>query len=296
MTSYISRVFSRPSLASQATPPPSQDLLAEPETAQETHDDLDHIENVHPNRRMTTSEEISSPPPTSQKPKRASSSSARQAVDHPAGTDQNSQFQVMTISTLLTQNSNLLAQNLEMSRENERLRASSMKDMETFKKELKEEVQGMVRDAIRGLVDTLGELRPTPRPTPPATGSGSGSGSGEPTFQMAPEMERQDFSDLINDHQDTEDEESETTGANRDKGKRKAIGESGGGVDPNDLRLQPPRATFMALDASPSVEQDDAGQQYQDHGEWSFDSQGGLGGGGFGRDTISAQRGRASRS
>lgn len=295
MTSYISRVFSRPSLASQATPPPSQDRLTEHETAQETHDDLNHIENVHPNRGITTSEEISSPPPTSQKPPRASSSQLRQAVDHPAGTDQNSQFQVMTISTLLTQNSNLLAQNLEMSRENERLRASSMKDMETFKKELKEEVQGMVRDAIRGLVDTLGELRPTPRPTPPATGSGSGSGSGEPAFQMAPEMERQDFSDLINDHQDTEDEESDNTEANRDKGKRKAIGESGG-VDPNDLRLQPPRATFMGLDASPSVEQEDAGQQYQDLGEWSFDSQGASGGGGFGRDTFGTQRGRASRS
>ena len=296
MTSYISRVFSRPSLASQATPPPSQDRLAEHETAQGTHDDLNHIDNVHPNRTITTSEEISSPPPASQKPPRASCSHSRQAVDHPAGTDQNSQFQVMTISTLLTQNSNLLAQNLEMSRENERLRASSMKDMETFKKELKEEVQAMMRDAIRGLVDTLGELRPTPRPTPPATGSGSGSGSGEPTFQMAPEMERQDFSDLINDHQDTEDEESDNTEANRDKGKRKAISESGGGVDPNVLRPQPPRATFMGLDASPSVEQEDVGLQYQDHGEWSFDPQDALNGRVFGSDTFGTQGGRASRS
>jgi hypothetical protein len=292
MSSYISRVFSRPSVVPQATPPPSQDREAGHEREVEI-DDLNHIENDNEDTAALRYE-TRTPPSASQKQPRASNSQRRQNIDSPAVDDQNAQFTVMSISTLLAQNSNLLAQNLEMSRENERLRAASLQNMEEFKKGLKEEVQVMVRDAIKELVDTLGQLRPTPRPTPPSTGSGTGLGA--TTSQIGLRMDRQDFGDLIHDHQENEEERPVRTESRKDKGKERVVDETGGGVDPNDLRILPPRATFLALDASPSVGPDDARREYSEDNGWGYQPQGGLGGASYSQDTAGTQRGRQSQS
>jgi hypothetical protein len=144
------------------------------------------------------------------------------------------------LSSILTQNSNLLAQNTEQARVIDRL-SICLSEAEAGHKELREEMRGM----FRGIMDILGGLKPTP-----AAPSG---GAGTPTSAVADvgtsinEMSstgRNDFRDLVNQDQDHETGSdgglSQGEYWSRDKGKQKDVQ----GVDPNVLQRQ----TFTSLD------------------------------------------------
>jgi hypothetical protein len=207
----------------------------------------------------------------------------------------------MTISNLLAQNSTLLAQNLEMSRQIEKLRLWNGTDdslgltMERIKEELraelKNEMDRMVSKAVGEIVNTLGQLQRTPRPTPSAAASaspvhGGTLGPHEFSDMVTSQMESVDSQPSQSHPQDCQGEDDESTGrywnlnqdaqtssASKAKGKGKEVAlhaeEQERGVDPNALRFEraPPIPSFSALDASSEVGDDVGGGWDMDTGD-----------------------------
>ena len=235
MSSYISRVFARPQPTQESTPPrPTNDR--EPE--------LNHP-SPHQTAPASTSLDVTNQAPTPV-PVLAS-----QTIDKPS----EDQFQIM-LSSILTQNSNLLAQNTEQARVIDRL-SICLSEAEAGQKELREEMRGM----FRGIMDILGGLKPHSAP------SGSG-GAGTPVSagsDVAPSTTRlrDDFRDSIIQDQDQGGfEEGTSQGGywSSDKGKQRADGQ---GVDPNVLQ----RRTFTSLD-TPTERGD---EQEMDMDVWNED-------------------------
>jgi hypothetical protein len=245
MSSYISRVFARPHPAQESTPPrPINDR--EPELA---HD---------PNHQSDNSPAPPAPAANNRAPISDPSSRATQVIIDKPSEDQ---FQIM-LSSILTQNSNLLAQNTEQARVIDRL-SICLSEAEAGQKELREEMRGM----FRGIMDILGGLKSTPAP------SGSG-GAGTPVSSgsdVVPSMTqvRDEFRDLIIQDQDQnqgngfEEETSREGYWSREKGKQK----DSQGVDPNIFQ----RPNFTSLD-TPT---DRNGGQEMDMDAWNNDGEGG---------------------
>jgi hypothetical protein len=221
MSSYISRVFARPRPTQETTPPiPINDR--EPE--------LDHDQN-HQNH---TSPPTPAPAANTRAPASDPSSRATQVtIDKPS----EDQFQIM-LSSILTQNSNLLAQNTEQARVIDRL-SICLSEAEAGQKELREEMRGM----FRGIMDILGGLKSTP---PPSGGARTPVSSGSDVVPSITQA-RDEFRELIIQDQDQnqgngfEEETSRQGYWGREKGKQRA---DGLGVDPNEIQ----RRTFTSLD------------------------------------------------
>jgi hypothetical protein len=247
MSSYISRVFARPHTTQETTPPiPINDR--EPE--------LDHDQNHHNPPR--------SPAPTSNTrapnthPTINPSSSVTQAiVDKPS----EDQFQIM-LSSILTQNSNLLAQNTEQARVIDRL-SICLTEAEAGQKELREEMRGM----FRGIMDILSGLKSTPAPSG-SGGAGTPVSSGSDVVPSITQV-RDEFRDLIIQNQDQGDGFGADTSPegywSREKGKQR---EDGQGVDPNIFQ----RPNFTSLD-TPTNRRDNG--QAMDMDVWNNNVDGG---------------------
>jgi len=211
MTSYISRVFARPQPTQESTPPrPTNDR--EPE--------LNHP-SPHQAAPAFTSPDVTNQAPT------PVSVLAFQTNEKPS----EDQFQIM-LSSILTQNSNLLAQNTEQARVIDRL-SICLSEAEAGQKELREEMRGM----FRGIMDILGGLKSTP-----SGGAGTPVSAGSDVVPSTTRV-RDEFRDSIIQDQDQGGfEEGISQGGywSRDKGKQKDVQ----GVDPNVLQ----RRTFASLD------------------------------------------------
>lgn len=216
MSSYISRVFARPpSLQERTTSGPTNDR--EPE--------LNHP-SPYAAAPTTTSPNLSNG-------RRISSSvSGSNIVDKPS----EDQFQIM-LSSILTQNSNLLAQNTEQARIIDRL-SICFSEAEAGQKQLREEMRGM----FRGIMDILGGLKSTP--------AAPGGGAVTPVSAVADVVPittqvRDEFRDLVVQDQDDGNAFEEGTSPegywSAEKGKQKADDQ---GVDPNVFQ----RRTFTSLD------------------------------------------------
>jgi hypothetical protein len=141
------------------------------------------------------------------------------------------------LSSILTQNSNLLAQNTEQARVIDRL-SICLSEAEAGQRELRVEMRGM----FRGIMDILGGLKSTPAPSG-SGGAGTPVSSGSdvvPSFTQV----RDEFRELITQDQDLGTGYGEETSRegywSRDKGKQKDVQ----GVDPNVFQ----RRTFTSLD------------------------------------------------
>jgi len=235
MSSYISRVFARPQLTTTTTP-----SIHDPETELAPDDDnTSQDPKIPPN--PTRSQDVGHH--TTQASGQPSTS--RIVIDKPS----EDQFQIM-LSSILAQNSNLLAQNNEQARVIDRL-SICLTEAEARQKDFMEEMRGM----FKSIMDVFGTLQARDR---------AGNGAGTPISNAAEaatstatatlnngsmsirdgvgsgeQMDRNDFSSLINGHEGGYP--PETIFWNRDKGKNK---ETGLGVDPSMLR----RPTFSALD------------------------------------------------
>jgi hypothetical protein len=164
------------------------------------------------------------------------------------------------LSSILTQNSNLLAQNTEQARVIDRL-SICLSEAEAGQKELREEMRGM----FKGIMDILGALKSTP-----AVPSG---GVGTPTSAVADigtsindmaSSDRNEFRHLVKPDQGQEnrlDGEISREGYwSREKGKQKDVQ----GVDPNVLQ----RRTFASLDTP--TNRGDGQEMYMD--VWNEDN------------------------
>jgi hypothetical protein len=218
MSSYISRVFARPQPTQESTPP-RQTNDREPE--------LDHDQN-HQNHNSPAPP--ASPAKTRVPNSEPSSRATQVIVDNPS----EDQFQIM-LSSILSQNSNLLAQNTEQARVIDRL-SICLTEAEAGQKELREEMRGM----FRGIMDILGGLKSTPAPSG-SGGAGTPVSSGSdvvPSFTQV----RDEFRELITQDQDLGTGYGEETSRegywSRDKGKQKDVQ----GVDPNVFQ----RRTFTS--------------------------------------------------
>jgi hypothetical protein len=242
MSSYISRVFARPQPTQESTPPrPINDR--EPE--------LDHDQN-HQNH-------TSSAPAARAPPSDPSSSAPQVIIDKPS----EDQFQIM-LSSILTQNSNLLAQNTEQARVIDRL-SICLSEAEAGQKELREEMRGM----FRGIMDILGGLKSTPAPSG-SGGAGTPVSSGSDVVPSITQV-RDEFRELIIQDQDQnqgngfEEETSREGYWSRGKGKQR---EDDQGVDPNEIQ----RRTFTPLD-TPTNRGDNG--QAMDMDVWNNNGDGG---------------------
>lgn len=214
MSSYISRVFARPQPTQESTPPrPTNDR--EPE--------LDH-----PSPHQTAPSSTS--PNATNQPSTLDPVSASKTNDKPS----EDQFQIM-LSSILTQNSNLLAQNTEQARVIDRL-SICLTEAEAGQKELREEMRGM----FRGIMDILGGLKSTPSGS---AGAGTPVSAGSDVVPSTNQV-RDEFRDLIIQDQNQGtgfgEEVSREGYWSREKGKQKDVQ----GVDPNVLQ----RRTFTSLD------------------------------------------------
>ena len=245
MSSYISRVFARPHPTQESTPPrPINDR--EPE--------LDHDQN-HQNHNFPAP---TAPTGNTQAPTSDPSTSAPQVIIDKPSEDQ---FQIM-LSSILTQNSNLLAQNTEQARVIDRL-SICLSEAEAGQKELREEMRGM----FRGIMDILGGLKSTPAPSGRG-GAGTPVSSGSDVVPSITHV-RDEFRDLIIQDQDQGDGFGEETSGegywSREKGKQR---EDGQGVDPNAIQ----RRTFTSLDTP--TDRGDNGQA-MDMDVWNNNGDGG---------------------
>ena len=218
MSSYISRVFARPHPTHDSTPPrPTNDR--EPE--------LNHPSPYEP-------------APTTTPPDMTNQSSASAPATRSIPIDKHSedQFQLM-LSSILTQNSNLLAQNTEQARVIDRL-SICLSEAEAGQKELREEMRGM----FRGIMDILGGLKSTP--AAPVGGAGTPVSAVADVVPITTQV-RDEFRDLIAQDQDQGNGFSNEEGTSREgywsaeKGKQNADEQ---GVDPNVFQ----RRTFTSLD------------------------------------------------
>jgi hypothetical protein len=245
MSSYISRVFARPHPTQESIPPrPINDR--EPE--------LGHDQNHHNHNSPAP------PAPTgnTQAPTSDPSSSIAQAIVNKPSEDQ---FQIM-LSSILTQNSNLLAQNTEQARVIDRL-SICLSEAEAGQKELREEMRGM----FRGIMDILGGLKSTPAPSG-GGGAGTPVSSGSDVVPSITQV-RDEFRDLIIPDQDQGTGIGADTSPegywSREKGKQR---EDGQGVDPNEIQ----RRTFTPLD-TPTNRGDNG--QAMDMDVWNNNGDGG---------------------
>jgi hypothetical protein len=163
------------------------------------------------------------------------------------------------LSSILTQNSNLLAQNTEQARVIDRL-SICLSEAEAGQKELREEMRGM----FRGIMDILGSLKSIPAPSGSGgAGTPVSAGSDIPSITQV----RDEFREKIIQDQDQGNgfvEETSREGYwGRDKGKQK----DAQGVDPNVFQ----RRTFTSLDA-PTDRGDNL--QEMDMDEWNEDGNG----------------------
>ena len=216
MSSYISRVIARP--------PPTQEKT----TSGPTNDREPELNHPSPYEAAPTT---TSPNITDQ-----SSASAPKTISIPTDRPSEDQFQIM-LSSILTQNSNLLAQNTEQARVIDRL-SICLSEAEAGQKELREEMRGM----FRGIMDILGGLKSTP--------AAPGEGAGTPVSAVADVVHitgpvRDEFRDLIvHDVDQGNGSEKETSREgywSTEKGKQKSDFQ---GVDPNVFQ----RRTFSSLD------------------------------------------------
>jgi hypothetical protein len=144
------------------------------------------------------------------------------------------------LSSILTQNSNLLAQNTEQARVIDRL-SICLSEAEAGQKDLREEMRGM----FRGIMDILGGLKSTPVPSG-SGGAGTPVSSGSDVVPSVTQV-RDEFRELITEDQDQDqgdgfgEETSQEGYWGRVKGKQR---EDGQGVDPNEIQ----RRTFTSLD------------------------------------------------
>jgi len=165
------------------------------------------------------------------------------------------------LSSILTQNSNLLAQNTEQARVIDRL-SICLSEAEAGQKELREEMRGM----FRGIMDILGGLKVTPAPSG-SVGAGTPVSSGSDVVPSITQV-RDEFRELIIEDQDQDqgnvfDGESSREGYwSREKGKQKDVQ----GVDPNVFQ----RRTFTSLDTP--TDRGDNGQA-MDMDVWNNDGE-----------------------
>lgn len=244
MSSYISRVFARPQPDHTNTPPVTTD-----DRETELNLDLDQV-HPHPNQDPKTP----TPTPASNLPSTLQTNIVPPKIpENPS----EAQFQIM-LSSILTQNSNLLAQNTEQARVIDRL-SICLTEAEAGQKELREEMRGM----FKSIMDVLGGLK--------STGVG---GAGTPTSNPAEGSSRAGLGmeiggivdgngngnrGLISQNQGDglEGGGSAQRGYwNRDKGKQK---EDTRGIDPNILKR-----TFAALDTP--TDRGDRGSEVMDIG------------------------------
>jgi hypothetical protein len=256
MVMYLSRLFSAPA-------PPSQVIQQPSNSTNEINDEAGIVDeaDLESQSQSQSQSQVQSPPGQAATPQRATAAAEPEpalSLAPPANASASAeavpQFTVLTISNLLAQNSNLLAQNLEMSRQVERLREG---DMERIKQELRAEIMVELRaemqealgKAVGGITKALDDLQPTPRPTPPAPPASLGRNHFHEEMRDLTEMDEDQMGlgMMNNDLEMQDDESDEDTGWSVDKGKDKEVDQSQG-VDPNALRLGGP--SFMAMDAS----------------------------------------------
>jgi len=235
MSSYISRVFARPQLTTTTTP-----SIHDPETELAPDDDNTSQDPKIPTNPTRSQDVGHHTTQTSGQP-----STSRIVLDKPS----EDQFQIM-LSSILAQNSNLLAQNNEQARVIDRL-SICLTEAEARQKDLMEEMRGM----FKSIMDVFGTLQGRERAgnragTPISNSADTATSTATATLNNGSmsirdgmvsggQRARDDFSGLINSHEG--EYPPETIFWNRDKGKNK---ETGLGVDPSVLR----RPTFSALD------------------------------------------------
>jgi hypothetical protein len=167
------------------------------------------------------------------------------------------------LSSILTQNSNLLAQNTEQARVIDRL-SICLTEAEAGQKELREEMRGM----FRGIMDILGELKSTPARSG-SGGAGTPVSSGSDVVPSITQV-RDEFREMIIQDQDQnqgngfEEETSREGYWSRGKGKQK----DSQGLDPNEIQ----RRIFTSLD-TPTDRGDNA--QAMDMDVWNNNGDGG---------------------
>lgn len=209
-----------------------------------------------------------------------------QSADKPS----EDQFQIM-FSSILAQNSNLLAQNTEQARVIDRL-SICLKEAEAGQKELREEMRGM----FRSIMDILGTLKASPgvgqnggatTPTSAAAGSstnGIGTGSAGAMNGDAGDI---DFRELVDTHTGNEGNVGGSLQRefwSRDKGKgRKMIKDQG--VNPNVLKR-----AFVVSDTPTDRGNNDEGSVQGMDNVWNddVDTEGNP------LSSLSRQRGRSS--
>jgi len=216
MSSYISRVFVRP--------PPTQERT----TSGPTNDREPELNHPSPYEAAptTTSPNITNRP----------SSSTSTTISIPTDRPYEEQFQIM-LSSILTQNSNLIAQNTEQARVIDRL-SICLAEAEAGQQELRQEMRGM----FRGIMDILGGLKSTP--AAPVGGAGTPVSAVADVVPITTQV-RDEFRDLV--IQDQDDGNAFEEGTSREgywsaeKGKQKADVQ---GINPNVFQ----RRTFTSLD------------------------------------------------
>jgi len=257
---YLSRLFSAPA-------PPAQVIQQPSNSYNEINDEagiFDEADLESQSQSQAQCQMRSPPahPATTPKVTHAAEPEPSLSLAPPANASANAeavpQFTVLTISNLLAQNSNLLAQNLEMSRQVERLREG---DMERIKQELRAEIMVELRaemqealgKAVEGITKALDDLQPTPRPTPPAPAASLGRNHFREEMRDLTEINEDQMGlGMINSDLEMQgDESDEGAGWSVDEGKGKEVDQSQG-VDPNALRLG--GSSFMAMDASSEAE------------------------------------------
>jgi hypothetical protein len=195
-------------------------------------------------------------------------STSQVTIDKPS----EDQFQIM-LSSILAQNSNLLAQNNEQARVIDRL-SICLTEAEAGQKELREEMRGV----FKSIMDVLGGLKA-------GHGTGEGGGAGTPVSNATDagtlttvniglrqgsstsrEMENRDFSGLMG-HGGGQGEDQSPEGSfwNLDNGIRKGKEKEVGGVDPNIFQ----RPTFSGLDTPTDQGQRETMDLNMDMGSWN---------------------------